>query len=70
MLIAGELDAAILGDAKPDPDLQPVIADPEAAGKEWGRKHGAIQLNHLVSVKSTVSRAVADEVYDLLVKSK
>jgi 4,5-dihydroxyphthalate decarboxylase len=70
MLIAGELDAAILGDAKPDPDLQPVIADPEAAGKEWGRKHGAIQLNHLVSVKSTVSRAVADEVYELLVKSK
>jgi 4,5-dihydroxyphthalate decarboxylase len=70
MLIAGELDAAILGDAKPDPNLQPVFASPEDAGREWGRKHGAIQLNHLVSVKNTVSRAAADEVYELLVKSK
>jgi 4,5-dihydroxyphthalate decarboxylase len=70
MLIAGELDAAILGDAKPDPALQPVFANPEEAGKEWGRKHGAIQLNHLVSVKSTVSPAAAEEVYQSLVKSK
>ena len=70
MLVAGELDAAILGDAKPDPQLQPVFSSPEEAGREWGRKHGAIQLNHLVGVKSTVSRAVADEVYQLLVKSR
>jgi len=70
MLLAGELDAAILGDAAPDPRLQPLIADPEAAGKRWSEKHGAIQLNHLVSVKSTVSRAVSDEVYELLVRSK
>ena len=70
MLIAGELDAAILGDAAPDPRLQPLIADPEAAGKRWGEKHRAIQLNHLVSVKNTVSPAVADEVYEYLVKSK
>jgi 4,5-dihydroxyphthalate decarboxylase len=70
MLVAGELDAAILGDAKPDPNLLPVFANPEEAGKEWGRKHGAIQLNHLVTVKNTVSRAVSDEIYALLVKSK
>jgi len=70
MLLAGELDAAILGAVPTDPKLQPVIADPEAAGKRWGEKHGAIQLNHLVGVKNTVSRAVADEVYEYLVKSK
>ena len=70
MLIAGEIDAAILGDAKPDPDLQPVFADPEAEGRKWGARHGAIQLNHLVTVKNTVSRSAADEVYELLVKSK
>jgi 4,5-dihydroxyphthalate decarboxylase len=70
MLIAGELDAAILGDAKPDPALQPVFANPEEAGKEWGRKHGAIQLNHLLSVKNTVPPAVAEEVYSLLAKSR
>jgi 4,5-dihydroxyphthalate decarboxylase len=70
MLLAGELDAAILGDSAPDARLQPLIADPEAAGRRWSEKHGAIQLNHLVSVKNTVSRAVADEVYEFLVKSR
>jgi 4,5-dihydroxyphthalate decarboxylase len=70
MLLAGELDAAILGAVPTDPKLKPVIADPQAAGKKWGEKHGAIQLNHLVGVKNTVSKAAADEVYDLLLESK
>jgi 4,5-dihydroxyphthalate decarboxylase len=70
LLLAGELDAAILGAVPTDPKLKPVIADPEAAGKKWGEKHGAIQLNHLVGVKSTVSKAAADEVYGLLLESK
>ena len=70
MLLAGELDAAILGAVPTDPKLKPVIADPEAAGKKWGAKHGAIQLNHLVGVKNTVSKATADEVYALLLDSK
>ena len=70
MLLAGELDAAILGAVPTDPKLKPVIPDPEAAGKKWGEKHGAIQLNHLVGVKNTVSKAAADEIYDLLLESK
>ncbi len=70
MLLAGELDAAILGAVPTDPRLQPVIRDPEAAGKKWGEKHGAIQLNHLVGVKNSVSKATADEVYGLLLESK
>jgi 4,5-dihydroxyphthalate decarboxylase len=70
MVLAGELDAAILGAVPTDPRLKPVIPDPEAAGKRWGEKHGAIQLNHLVGVKSTLSRASADEVYGLLLESK
>jgi 4,5-dihydroxyphthalate decarboxylase len=70
MLLAGELDAAILGAVPSDPKLKPVIRDPEAAGKKWGEKHRAIQLNHLVGVKDTVSRAAADEVYALLLASK
>ena len=70
MLLAGELDAAILGDAAPDPRLQPLIGDAEAAGRRWSEKHHAIQLNHLVGVKNTVSKATADEVYKLLLESK
>jgi 4,5-dihydroxyphthalate decarboxylase len=70
MLKAGEIDAAILGAIPTDPQLQPVIRDPQAAGKRWGEKHGGIQLNHLVVVKSTVPQMAADEVYRMLVESK
>jgi 4,5-dihydroxyphthalate decarboxylase len=70
MLKAGELDAAILGAIPTDPQLQPVIRDPEAAGRRWGEKHGGIQLNHLVVVKNTVPQMAADEVYRMLVESK
>lgn len=70
MLLAGEIDAAILGAVPTDPKLKPVIPDPEAAGKKWGEKHGAIQLNHLVGVKDTVSKATADEIYGLLLESR
>jgi 4,5-dihydroxyphthalate decarboxylase len=70
MLLAGELDAAILGAIPKDEKLKPVIRDPEAAGKRWGEKHRAIQLNHLVGVKSSVSKSTADDVYQLLLESK
>jgi 4,5-dihydroxyphthalate decarboxylase len=70
MLLAGEIDAAILGAVPTDPKLKPVIPDPEAAGRKWGEKHGAIQLNHLVGVKKTVSKATADEIYAMLLDSK
>jgi len=70
MLLAGELDAAILGAIPTDPNLKPLIRDPEAAGKRWGERHHAIQLNHLVVVKNTVPQKAADEVYQLLIDSK
>ena len=70
MLAAGELDAAIMPAVPTDPNLKPVIPDPEAAGKRWGEKHHAIQLNHLVVVKNTVPQKTGDEVYDILVESK
>src|SRR5439155_5987329 len=70
MLLAGELDAAIRGPIPTDPNLKPLIRDPEVAGKRWGEKHHAIQLNHLVVVKNTVAQKTADEVYQLLVESK
>jgi 4,5-dihydroxyphthalate decarboxylase len=53
-----------------DPNLKPLIRDPEAAGKRWAERHHAIQLNHLVVVKNSVPKKVADEVYQLLVESR
>lgn len=70
MLLAGELDAAILGAIPTDERLKPLIPDPEGAARRWREKHGAIQLNHLVVVKSNVSNDEADEVYRLLVESR
>ncbi|HEX6267937.1 MAG TPA: phosphate ABC transporter substrate-binding protein, partial [Burkholderiales bacterium] len=70
MLLAGELDAAILGDLAADERLESLIPDTEAAARRWVERHGAIQLNHLVAVKDNVSTAQADEVYRLLVESK
>jgi 4,5-dihydroxyphthalate decarboxylase len=70
MLRSGELDAAIVGAIPKDENIKPLIPDPEAAGRRWAEKHGAIQLNHLVVVKESVSRDMADEVYRLLVESK
>jgi 4,5-dihydroxyphthalate decarboxylase len=70
MLMAGELDAAILGAIPTDPVLKPVIKDPETAGRRWGEKHGAVQLNHLVVVRKDMPKAQSDEVYNLLVESK
>ncbi len=70
MLFAGELDAAIVGDAQPaDPRLVPVIPDPDAAARAWRARTGAIQINHKVAVKNTVPRQVADEISSMLLES-
>jgi 4,5-dihydroxyphthalate decarboxylase len=74
MLLAGEIDAAIVGDgAPPDPRIRPLIPDPAAAARAWQAKHGAIQVNHLVVVKDSLSRTDPEavrEVYRLLLESK
>ena len=74
MLLAGEIDAAIVGGAVPsDPRLVPLIPDPAGAARAWREKHQAIQVNHLVAVKASLSRSqprVVEEVYRLLAESK
>jgi 4,5-dihydroxyphthalate decarboxylase len=70
MLLAGELDAAIVGERPSDGPLKPVIADPDAAAQAWQRKYGAIQINHMVAVKDTVSRTQASELYERLLESR
>ena len=70
MLLAGEIDAAVVGDGKPsDPRIVPVIPDAEAAARAWQRRTGAIQINHMVVVKDSVPRADAEEVSRLLARS-
>jgi 4,5-dihydroxyphthalate decarboxylase len=70
MLLAGEIDAAIVGEAPKDERLRPVISDPAAAAEAWKRKYGAIQINHMVAVKDTVSQATGAELYEALKESR
>lgn len=70
MLLAGEVDAAITGDALPsDPRIVPLIPDAEAAARAWRARTGAIQINHMVAVKHTVAQADADGFLRLLGES-
>src|SRR6185369_11579077 len=71
MLLAGEIDAAILGEPVDDPRIRPVFEDPKAAAADWQREHGgALQINHMVVVKEALAREHPDavrEVWRLLV---
>jgi 4,5-dihydroxyphthalate decarboxylase len=61
LLRAGELDAAILSPPPADPRLCPVIPDPAAAAQAWQRRTGAVQINHMVCVRSSLGRALGEE---------
>jgi 4,5-dihydroxyphthalate decarboxylase len=74
LLLAGEIDAAIVGDGPPsDPRIKTLLPDPAGAARAWHAKHGAIQVNHLVVVKDSLSKSdpqAVREIYRLLVESK
>lgn len=67
MLLAGEIDAAVTGDARvADPRIVPVIPEVAAAAQAWRARKGAIQVNHMVVAKDTVPDAAAAEVSRML----
>ena len=73
MVLEGELDAAIFGGDPTDPRLKSVIADPDAAAKDWYKKHGTVPVNHMVVVKSSLSKSdpgAVREVFRMLHDSK
>lgn len=75
MLVAGELDAAIVGpaDREKHPNLKALIPDPSAAGKEWYKKYQCLQVNHICVVKESFLKKdpkAVQEIYRLLVESR
>lgn len=74
LLLAGELDAAIIGSDLPDdPRLQPVLPDPHAAARAWGARHRMVPINHMVAVKAGLIRErpeIVRELYGILQQSK
>ena len=75
MLLAGELDAGIVSadDLKKNPQLKQLIPDPAGAGRAWHAKYGALMVNHIMVVKSSLSKSEPDavrEIYRLLKESR
>lgn len=74
MLLAGDIDAAIIGTELPDePRLKPVLPDPHAAAQAWSARHGMLPINHMVAVNAALCRERPDlvrELYTLLLASK
>ena len=65
MLLDGEIDAAIVGDKLPDPRLQYLIPDPEAAAKRWAERHASVPINHMVVIRENISMTRPDAVRDV-----
>jgi 4,5-dihydroxyphthalate decarboxylase len=74
MLLNGEVDAIVLRDTKlGDPRLKRLIPDPDRAAQEWHARNRAIQINHMVTVRDTLTKSNPDavrEVYRLLAEAK
>jgi len=74
MLLAGELDAAIIGtDLPDDPRLQAVLPDPNAAALAWSARHQMLPVNHMMTVDLSLCRQrpeLVRELYAVLERSK
>ena len=74
MLLAGELDAAIIGtDLPDDPRLQPVLPNPHIAARAWSRRLQMLPINHMMVIDLDLCREhpeVVRELYALLLQSK
>ncbi|MBI3044631.1 MAG: hypothetical protein HYY78_17575 [Betaproteobacteria bacterium] len=74
MLLDGEVDAAVLRDTNlSDPRLKRLIADPDKAARDWHARNHAIQINHMVTVKESLTKSNPDavrEIYRLLREAK
>ncbi|VCU69535.1 4,5-dihydroxyphthalate decarboxylase [Pigmentiphaga humi] len=74
MLLAGELDAAIVGtDLPDDPRLAPVLPDPHVAAAAWGARHAMVPINHMMAINRTLCEQRPDavrEIYRMLQQSK
>jgi 4,5-dihydroxyphthalate decarboxylase len=73
MLLDGELDAAIVGDALPDPRLKPLIPDADAVARRWAQTHGGVPINHMMVVREAIAKSrpdIVQEIYRLLQESR
>ncbi len=74
MLLAGEIDAAVMSGAQlQDPRLQSLIPNPAAAAQAWYQRHHAVPVNHMVVMRQSLLEAepeLAQRVFRLLVDAR
>jgi len=73
MLLDGEIDAAILGDAAEQGPLTHLIPDHAAEGQRWARAHGGVPINHMAVISQSIAQSRPDvvrEVYRALKESR
>ncbi len=73
MLLAGEIDAAIITDRLDSPDVRPLIPEASLAEAEWFKKTGIYPINHIVVVKSELASShpwVLGELYQAFKTAK
>lgn len=73
MLLAGEVDAAILGSMPNDPRVKTLIPDPDAAAAAWWKKYRIVPINHMFVVTRTLCDTRPDvvrEIYRLLTANR
>jgi 4,5-dihydroxyphthalate decarboxylase len=65
MLLDGEIDAAVVGDKLPDPRLKHLIPEPDAAAQKWAERHHGVPINHMLVVRTELSRSRPDAMRDV-----
>jgi 4,5-dihydroxyphthalate decarboxylase len=73
MLLDGELDAAILGDASEQGPLKHLFPHHAEEAQRWARAHGGVPINHLAVIRREIAESRPDvvrEVYRLLKESR
>ena len=66
MLIAGDLDAAIIGGEIPgEPKVKTLIPNPHQAAKDWYAKYGCVPVNHIMVVRRELTERRPDVVREL-----
>jgi len=73
MLLSGDLAAAIGTGPIEDPNIKPLIPNPQAAAVAFFKQSGVYPINHMVVIKNSVLEQnpwVAKSIYDAFVESK
>lgn len=66
MLLAGEIDAAIIGNELPgDERVRSLIPDPVSAAMDWSQRNKAVPINHMMVVQASVSKEHPEAVREL-----